>query len=65
MGVPRLWCVFCRLRNPLLLLQDPSNRRKIIPDEQLGTILTPPVDMFSMNKQLSKHIFQAEGALVT
>lgn len=42
-------------------LQDPTNRRKIIPDEQLGTILTPPVDMFSMNKQLSKHIFQAEG----
>ncbi len=42
--------------------QDPKNKRKIIPDERLGTILTPPVDIFSMNKQLSKHCWAVEGA---
>lgn len=41
--------------------QDPKNKRKIIPDDRLGTILTPPVDIFSMNKQLSKHCWAVEG----
>ena len=38
-------------------LQNPKDRRKIIPDEVLGTILTPPVNMMSMNSQLNKHCF--------
>lgn len=37
-------------------LQDPKNKKKIIVDEKLGKFLKHPVDMFSMNKQLSKHI---------
>ena len=43
-------------------LQDPSNRRKILPDAKLRTIFTPPLDMFSMNKQLSNHIYTDGGA---
>ena len=38
-------------------LQDPKDKRKIIPDEVLGTFLTAPVNMMTMNKQLSKHCF--------
>eukprot|EP00884_Botryococcus_braunii_P020010 jgi/Botrbrau1/6693/Bobra.0202s0031.1 len=37
-------------------LQDPKNKQKIIVDEKLATFLKAPVTMFSMNKQLSKHI---------
>jgi hypothetical protein len=37
-------------------LQDPNDKRSIIPDEKLGTILTAPVTMFSMNKQISRHV---------
>ena len=40
-------------------LQDPKDKRCLLPDAKLGTILTPPVDMFSMNRQLSKHVFSA------
>jgi SWIB/MDM2 domain len=47
----------CRSSN----VQDPKDRRKIIVDEQLGTFLTSPVNMFTMNTQLTKHIFQPEG----
>ena len=36
-------------------LQDPSDRRNILPDDKLGKILKAPVGIFSMNKQLSKH----------
>jgi chromatin remodeling complex protein RSC6 len=36
--------------------QDPANKRRIIVDEKLSTIFTPPIDMFSMNKQISKHV---------
>lgn len=43
-------------------LQDPKDKRSIIPDAKLGTILTAPVTMFSMNKQISKHVFN-RGAL--
>ncbi|GFH17357.1 uncharacterized protein HaLaN_13975, partial [Haematococcus lacustris] len=42
-------------------LQDPKDKRKILPDKQLGTILKAPVTMFSMNKQLSKHIHADDG----
>ena len=38
-------------------LQDPKDKRSFLPDAKLATILTPPVNMFSMNKQLSKHVF--------
>ena len=38
-------------------LQNPKDRRKIIPDEVLGSFLTAPVNMMSMNSQLSKHCF--------
>ena len=40
-------------------LQDPRDKRSFLPDAKLATILTPPVTMFSMNKQLSKHVFAA------
>ena len=42
-------------------LQDPGDKRSILPDAKLGTILSPPVTMFSMNKQLSKHVFSASN----
>lgn len=45
-------------------MQDPSDKRKIIVDEKLSKFLTPPVDMFSMNKQLSKHCFVVGKNLV-
>ncbi len=43
-------------------LQNPKDRRKIIPDEVLGTFLKAPVNMMSMNAQLTKHVF-ARGDL--
>ena len=36
-------------------LQDPSNGRKILADEKLETLFTFPLNMFSMNKQISRH----------
>lgn len=45
-------------------LQNPQDRRKIDPDEVLGTFLTAPVNMMSMNSQLSKHCF-TKGELST
>ena len=45
-------------------LQNPQDRRKLIPDEVLGTFLTAPVNMMSMNSQLSKHCF-TKGTLNT
>lgn len=44
-------------------LQNPANRRKIILDETLSKLFKPPVDAFSINKQISKHVFAA-GAYV-
>ena len=38
------------------MLQD---KRKIVLDGQLATLFTPPINIFSMNKQLSKHVFAA------
>eukprot|EP00879_Flechtneria_rotunda_P005520 GHRR01005813.1.p1 GENE.GHRR01005813.1~~GHRR01005813.1.p1 ORF type:complete len:258 (+),score=95.00 GHRR01005813.1:168-941(+) len=37
-------------------LQNPKDKRKIILDEKLATLFTTPLTMFSMNKQLSKHV---------
>lgn len=42
-------------------LQNPDNKRKIILDNKLKTIFKPPLDMFKMNKQLSKHVY-VDGA---
>jgi chromatin remodeling complex protein RSC6 len=44
-------------------LQNPKDKRKIIPDEVLGTILTAPVNMMSMNSQLNKHCFTKGDSL--
>lgn len=41
-------------------LQDPKNKRNIICDDKMRTIFTPPINMFSMNKQLSKHVKASE-----
>ena len=38
-------------------LQDPSNKKMIRVDAELGMFLAEPVTAFSMNKQLTKHIF--------
>lgn len=44
-------------------LQDPSDKRFIICDDNLRTIFpTPKVHMFTMNKLLSGHLFPIEGA---
>lgn len=40
-------------------LQDPSDRRSILPDAKLGKVLQAPVDAFSLQKQLSKHILKS------
>ena len=42
-------------------LQDPKNKRKIIPDEKLGKVL-PRTNMMMMNKHLSKHVYTAGEA---
>ena len=42
-------------------LQDPKNRRNIVLDDKLATIFTAPVTMFSMNKQLSRHVKAADA----
>ena len=41
-------------------LQDPADKRKILVKGKLETIFTPPITMFSMNKQISKHVFPDE-----
>ena len=38
-------------------LQDPADKRKILVKGKLESIFTPPITMFSMNKQISKHVF--------
>ena len=37
-----------------------QDKRKIVLDDKLRTIFSGAVDMFSMNKQLSKHVWAAE-----
>lgn len=39
-------------------MQDPKDRRQIRIDEKLATIFKKPLTMFSMNKQLTNHIFK-------
>jgi upstream activation factor subunit UAF30 len=41
-------------------LQNPKDKRKIILDEKLKTIFPRPVNMFSMNKYIGKHIIEEE-----
>jgi len=36
--------------------KDPQDGRNIVPDSTLGKFLTPPVNMFNMNKQLSQYL---------
>jgi upstream activation factor subunit UAF30 len=36
-------------------LQDPDNKRCILPDDKLRKLFDFPLNMFSINKQLSKH----------
>ncbi len=43
-------------------LQDPKNKRRILLDDKLETVFTAPMDMFNMNKQLSKHVYTDEPA---
>jgi chromatin remodeling complex protein RSC6 len=40
-------------------LQDPSDKRNILPDAKLGKVLQAPVNQFSLQKQLSKHILKS------
>lgn len=50
------------LRPALLLcpaMQNPKDKRQIIIDDKLSTLFKSPLTMFSMNKQLTKHIFKA------
>ncbi len=42
-------------------LQNPNDKRKIILDDKLKTIFKSPLTMFSMNKQLSRHVY-VDGA---
>lgn len=50
--IKKLW-VYIKKHN----LQDPKNKRNIVPDEKLGKILgKSAIDMFQMTKKISKHI---------
>ncbi len=46
-------------------LQDPQNKRNIVPDQKLAKVLgsTQPIDMFKMTSKISKHL--KEPALST
>nr|CAD1819499.1 unnamed protein product [Ananas comosus var. bracteatus] len=56
--VKKLWA-YIRENN----LQDPNNRRKIICDERLRSLFNVnTIDMFQMNKALTKHIWPLEDA---
>ncbi|KAK7252846.1 hypothetical protein RIF29_37086 [Crotalaria pallida] len=57
--VKQLWA-YIREKN----LQDPSNRRNIICDEPLRALFgVNSIDMFQMNKALSKHIWPLEDGI--
>lgn len=45
-------------------LQDPKNKRSIVPDAKLGKVLggTSPIDMFKMTSKVSKHIKEPQLA---
>ena len=42
-------------------LQDPADKRKILLDDRLEKLFTPPITMFNMNKQLSRHVFSSNA----
>ncbi len=42
-------------------LQNPKDKRKIVLDEPLGRLFKPPLNMFNMNKQLSRHVYVEGG----
>lgn len=52
--VKKMW-EYIKERN----LQDPKDKRKILLDDKLKKIFTSPLTMFSMNKQLSKHVMSS------
>lgn len=60
--IPHELLVATELRAARARCQEPSNKRNIIVDAKLATLFTPPINMFSMNKQLSKHVFTKKGA---
>lgn len=39
-------------------LQDPKNKRNIVPDQKLGKVLgsNHPIDMFQMTSKIAKHL---------
>ena len=44
-------------------LQDPSNKRNIVPDQKLEKVFgsSQPIDMFKMTSKVSKHLQEAEA----
>lgn len=54
--------IFNTICPPCSPLQDPRNKRNIIVDDTLKAFLKSPVNMFSMNKQLTSHIYKDDGA---
>lgn len=54
--VSRIWA-YIKEHN----LQDPSNKRRIVLDPALARLFTSPLDMFNMNKQLSRHVKTADA----
>lgn len=45
-------------------LQDPNNKRNIVPDEKLAKVFgsSQAIDMFKMTSKVSKHLHEAEMA---
>lgn len=45
-------------------LQDPNNKRMIVPDEKLAVVFgsSSPIDMFKMTSKVSQHLSATAGA---
>lgn len=57
--IKQLW-VYIKANN----LQNPENKREILPDAKLGKVLgTAPIHMMAMGKEISKHLSAAAPAL--
>ena len=54
--VKQLWA-YIKARD----LQDPENRRAIRVEGGLESVFQAPMDMFSMNRQLSQHLGKTDG----